>query len=174
MKSVPSLLPYAFPSTLIRNLSSWNFGVDSVIPSEASSRMWKLPCPNLPSTKAALLTHCPSPKHTSSHPPSLSPRSLFWIIWSSLFHSVQALRLYITPYLMCFFFFYHHNNTFFHTLDHAPTLPVFVLNSGNDVSGECVTRLPLQIGGYWTKMENSFPWHSQSIIFCTWQNLTKH
>lgn len=71
MKSVLSLLPYGFPLTLVRNLSSWNSGVDSVIPSETSSRIWNLPCPNLPSTKVALLTPCPLLKHTSSHSPCL-------------------------------------------------------------------------------------------------------
>lgn len=135
----PSLLPYAFPFTLVRNLSSWISGVDSVILSETSSRMWNLPCPCLLSTKAALLTHCPSPKHTSPHPPPLVTPL---IILNYLIKSISQCPGLATLFHSIFNdFFYHHNITLFHTLDHAPMLPVFVLNSGNDISGECVTGL---------------------------------
>lgn len=162
MKSVLSLLPYGFPLTLVRNLSSWNSGVDSVIPSETSSRIWNLPCPNLPSTKVALLTPCPLLKHTSSHSPCLV--TLF-IILNYLIKSISQCPSLMTLFHSIFNDFFYHHNTFFHTLDHAPMLPVFVLNSGNDVSGECITGLSLQIESYWTKIENSFLWHSRNIIF---------
>lgn len=121
MKSVPNLLPFAFPLTVVRNLSSWNSGMDSVIPSEASFRMWNLPCSYLPSTKAALLTHCPSPKHTFTHPPPLVTPL---IILNYLIKSISQCPGLETLFHSIFNdFFYHQNITFFISL----TMPLCFL-----------------------------------------------
>lgn len=49
-----------FSSTLVRNLSTWKCGdldwINSVSPSEASSRMWIPPCPDLLCTEAIFLS----------------------------------------------------------------------------------------------------------------------
>lgn len=95
-------------------LSSWISGVDSIILSEASSRIWNLPCPCLLSTKAALLTHCPSHEHTSPYPP---PLVILLIILNYLIKSISQCPDLATLFHSIFndFFFII---TFFHTLDH--------------------------------------------------------
>lgn len=102
----PQSSALCFPFTLVRNLSSWNSGVDL----SSHQRL-------LPECGTCLALICPVPKQSSLpfvlhintpilslHP--LEPCSLFWTVCWSLFHIFQALWLHFSPYLMIF---YYHN-----------------------------------------------------------------
>lgn len=81
----------------IRKLSNWNSGdlnwVDSVIPCEVSSRMWIVPCPDLPCTKAVLLV--PSLPHISTPGLSFHPFVALFIL-DFLLKAISCHPVFVT------------------------------------------------------------------------------
>lgn len=122
--SLFSLLPCVFlcSGQKFVQLELWRLKwVDSVFPSEAS-RMWNLPCPDLPCTKVIFLIHCPSShKHTYC---LLLPLGALLIILDFLLKPVSCCPVLVTLFcsrLNTILLPHHH---FSHALDNTLMLPI--------------------------------------------------
>lgn len=98
--------------------------------------MWNLPCPGLPCTKLIFI-HCPSsPQHTYS---LLLPLGALLIILGFVPRPVSCCPVLVTLFSSILNAILLPRQHFSHALDNTFMLPIFVLNSGNEVPGEGVS-----------------------------------